>query len=59
MGEIGGCGEWDECVRDRFWWLKKSGGGDAVNPLSLELSEMENWRPLRNPDSTQPSNYLA
>lgn len=41
MGEIGGRGEWDECVCDRFWQMKESGGGDAVHPLGIKLSEME------------------
>jgi hypothetical protein len=33
MGEIGGYGEWDAFVCDRFWRMKEFGGGDAVNPL--------------------------
>lgn len=58
MGEIGGCGEWDAFVCDRFWRMKEFGGGDAVNPLlQWNLSEMENWRMLRIARSQR--NYLA
>jgi hypothetical protein len=37
MGEIGGCGKWDAFVCERFWRMKEFGGGDAVNPLSMEF----------------------